>query len=203
MMRFYWMFGAAIAVTAAAWTISALAQPLPGASPPVGAAPPPLLFSPAGPMAAGFPPPFPPLILPFAGAALAPYPPPPMPARAIGGPMLVGEICVDRIARRLAVRAYLKDRLNLDAQQLSAWQDFENAATEADTEERQGCSKMAATPAGQTIVSRMDMAEDMLTRRLAQMQKVGVPLRKVIATLSPDQLQLFEQVMPPVPPMAL
>jgi hypothetical protein len=202
MMRFYWTFGAAIAVTAATWTISALAQPLPGAPPPAGA-PLPLLFSPVGPMPAGFPPPFPPVIPPFAGAALAPYPPPPVPGHVIGGRMPVGEICVDRIARRLALRAYLKERLNLNAQQLSAWQDFENAATEADTEERLGCSKMAATPDGQTIVKRIDMAEEMLTRRLAQMQKVGAPLRKVIATLSPDQLRLLEQVMPPVPPMAL
>lgn len=108
----------------------------------------------------------------------------------------VAESCLDMVARRAALRAYLKARLNLNSQQLATWQDFENAATESEADERQACSNLAAKPGDQTIVQRMDAMEEMLARRLAQVRKVGAPLRKVVATLSPDQLQFLERSMP-------
>ena len=106
------------------------------------------------------------------------------------------ESCLDRMARQAALRAYVKARLDLSPQQLPPWQDFENAATESDAEERQACAQLAVKPESQTIVQGMDIVEEMLARRLVQIRNVGGPLRKVFATLSPDQLRLLEQSMP-------
>lgn len=190
MSRFFRTLGTAIAIMAAAGTISSLGQPVPKASAPE-AAPPVAPFWPMGPIFAPHLPP--PPMMALAEAGRPPLPLPPMPGTQYPP---AAEICLDNMARRSALWAYLKSRLNLTSQQLSAWQDFENAATESEAEERQACSKLAAKPGDQTIVQRLDSAEEMLARRLAEIRKVGTPLRKVIAVLSPDQLRLLDRSMP-------
>jgi hypothetical protein len=132
----------------------------------------------------------------IADLGVPPFPPPPMPGQDGGERFSVAEGCLEMVARRAALRTYLKARLNLNSQQLATWQDFENAATESEADERQACSSLAAKPGDQTIVQRMDTMEEMLARRLAQVRKVGAPLRKVVATLSPDQLRFLERSMP-------
>jgi hypothetical protein len=134
------------------------------------------------------------MVLPDAG--MLPVLPPPIPGQVGAARPPNAESCLDRMARHAALRAYLKARLDLSPQQLPAWQDFESAATESDAEERQACAQLAVKSENQTIVQGMDSVEEMLAHRLVQIRKVGGPLRKVFATLSPDQLRLLEQSMP-------
>jgi LTXXQ motif family protein len=194
MSRFYWILGAAIATTAAAWAVSGLGQPLPSVSPAIA---PPVapFFLPTAPVAMRPPPPLP-MIMVLPDPGMLPLLPPPIPGQGGAARPPNAENCLDRMARHAALRAYLKARLDLSPQQLPAWQDFESAATESDAEERQACALLAAKPENQTIVQGMDIVEEMLARRLVQIRKVGGPLRKVFATLSPDQLRLLEQSMP-------
>ena len=195
MSRFYGILGAAFVMTGAVWTASGLGQPIPGApAPPVHMAPvAPVL--PPPPISAGRPP-SPPMTMAHADMGVPPFLPPPMPGQYGTERFSVAESCLDVVARRAALRAYLKARLNLASDQLATWQDYENAATESEADERQACSSLTATQANQTIDQRMDTMEETLARRLAQVRKVGAPLRKVVATLSSDQLRFLERSMP-------
>lgn len=195
MARLNWILGPAIATAAAAWSISGLGQPLPGVPAPpadMRLAP---LFMPAPPAFPGHPPPLP-MAMAFADMGMPPPPPPFLPGPGGGDRFSAAESCLDMVARHAGVRAYLKARLNLSPQQLAAWQDFENAATESEPEDRQACAKLAGKPGDQTVVQRLDIAEEMLSRRLAQVRKVAGLLHQVIATLSPDQLRLLERSAP-------
>lgn len=199
MSRFYWMLGASIGVITTAWTVTA--QPIPGAPRPGSSA----SFAPAFQFSGGRPPwlPFPPpASLPMTlGPAEGGLPPPWPPGPRMGPPGRPGfaEACLDMLARRAAGRAYLKARLSLTPQQVLAWEEFETAATDGDEEERQACLKAAPRPEDQSIAQRMDAAEEQLVHRLAQVRKVGAPLRKLITTLSPEQARVIEQSMPAIP----
>ena len=132
----------------------------------------------------------------FADMGVLPLPPPLLPGQGGAERLSAAEGCLDMTARQAALRAYLKARLNLTAEQLAAWQDFETAAAAGEVEDRQACARLAGKPGDQAILQRMDTVEEMLSRRLAQVRRVAVPLRKAIATLSPDQLRLLERSMP-------
>lgn len=199
MSRFCWMLGAAVAVVATAWTVSA--QPMLGAPRPGMQAPfPPAFQFPGGaPSALPFAPPAAPL-MDFGAAQFGMPPMPPLGFRE-GPPGRLGfvDACLDMLAKQAGGRAYLKARLNLTPQQVLIWQEFETAATEGEQEEHQACTKASAKPDEQTLVQRMDGAEERLARRLTQMRKVGAPLRKLVAMLSPEQLRVVEQLLPPFP----
>jgi len=147
------------------------------------------------PVFPGHPPPSP-MTMALVDMGVPPPPPPLMPGPGGAERFSAADGCLDMMARQAALRAYLKARLNLSAQQLVAWQEFENAATESELEDRQACAKLPGKPGDQTVIQRLETAEEMLSRRLAQVRKVAGPLRKVIATLSPDQLRLLERSTP-------
>ncbi len=193
MSRFYWVLSFGIAVVVTAWTASAVAQPLPN-GPRSGPPFPPLHAAPdCGPP---LPPPVAlPMPLPQLDAGLPP-PPPCGAMRSIPGRPGIADKCLDTMARRAALRTFVRTRLNLNSQQLTAWREFEDVAADGDEEERQACSKIGPRPDGQTMLQRMEMTEEAMSRRLVQIHKLGTPLRKLIATLSPEQQQLLEQSMP-------
>lgn len=195
MSRFYRILGATIVTTGVVWTASGLGQPIPGVPAPPAHVAPGAPVLPTPPISAGRWSP-PPVSMAHADVSVPPFPPPPMPGQFGIERFSVAEGCFDVVARRAALRAYLKARLNLNSEQLAAWQDYENAASESEADERQACSNLTAKPGNQTVDQRMDTMEEMLARRLAQARKVGAPLRKVVATLSPDQLQFLVWSMP-------
>src|SRR6267142_2311913 len=50
--------------------------------------------------------------------------------------------CEEHIARRLGNRAYLKSRLDLKPEQVTAWNTFERAADEASAKEKAKCASL-------------------------------------------------------------
>jgi hypothetical protein len=202
MKRFHWvlgvygLLGAAIAAVVTTWAISGRAQPAPAAPPSAFAMP--FVGQPGLPLAAiSFELAPPPLMFPDPDAPL--FAPPPVPSRSRSERWAPAEMCRDMMARQAAFRTYLKVRVNLTPQQLAAWQDFENAASENERDEGAACGKLSGAPEDQTIIQRLDAAEQALGERLGRMRKVNGPLRKVIGMLSPDQRRLIDQVMMPMP----
>src|SRR5438045_2865907 len=51
-------------------------------------------------------------------------------------------MCEEHIARRIGNRAYLKSRLDLKPEQVSAWSTFEKAADEASAKEKARCASL-------------------------------------------------------------
>ena len=79
------------------------------------------------------------------------------------------------------------------------WQELEAVAAESDTEERQACTKLSATPSEPSLLQRLDTAEERTARQLAHLRKIRDPLRKLTATLSIEQQKLIDRSMPPLP----
>ena len=189
MSRFYWMLGIAFGLVTAAGTVSA--QPTPPDAQPPG--------FPPGPGMMAFPPlalasSWPPMGWAAAGATPKwPLPPPPPERPGSAG------ACLDGMAHRAAGRAYLKARLDLTPPQLLIWQELETVAAEDEALERQACANLGSRPTDQSIVQRLDTAEARAARRLAHLRKVNEPLKKLAATLSPEQRRLIDQPMAPVP----
>lgn len=183
MSRFYWILGSAVGLIAAAWTVSA--QPTHPGAPPPDLLPLPGMMVPPPPGLPSFPPPI--GWAPADGSARPPFPPG------------FAEACLDRLAHRAAARAYLKVRLNLTPQQLPIWQELDAVVIDGDAAERQACAKLPPRPADQSILQRLDAAEERAARQLADLRKVSDPLRRLTATLSPGQQKLVDQSMPPFP----
>ena len=53
-------------------------------------------------------------------------------------------MCLDRIARRVGNRAYLKARLDLKPEQMTAWNAFAKAADDADVKDKARCNALPA-----------------------------------------------------------
>jgi hypothetical protein len=181
MNRFCLVLCTAFVIIVGAGTMSGLGQTYPGTPhPPMGV---PMLsgFASLPPMGFGSPVPgpwFSPL-LPDSGAG-GPEPQPP------------SEGCAEMIARKAAMRADLKARLSLDLQQLAVWHEVESVAADVEKEERGFCVSLASTADRQPLVERLDVAEKLLSLRLAQLRKVNEPLRKLTAMLTPEQRGVLE-----------
>ena len=124
------------------------------------------------------------------------------PAPAAGGPeRMMREFspkafCEDRVARRIGSRAYLKSKLDLKADQMSAWDAFQKAADEASAKEKAKCASFPTevkTPSSMT--ERLTRREEMMKTRLESLQAVKPSLTALYDKLSPEQKTVLDQPM--------
>lgn len=143
-----------------------------------------------------------------ASTAMAQTPPPASPPPAAGGnhdrPMMGGmhgmqgmspkAMCQDHVARRIGNRAYLKTRLELKPEQMSAWNAFEKAADEASKKDLSRCAALPAemkTPP--SYPERLTLQEDMMKARLESIQAIKPSLQALYAVLTDEQKSLFDR----------
>jgi len=132
-------------------------------------------------------------------------PPAAQPPAAGGGPANVGpdrpafspkRFCEDRIARRIGMRAYLKAKLDLKPEQMSAWDAFQKAADAASAKEKASC---AALPAEQkeppSFAERMNQREQRMKSRLESFEAVKPTLLALYDKLTPEQKAAFDRPM--------
>lgn len=104
--------------------------------------------------------------------------------------------CEDRIARRIGQRAYLKARLDLKPDQMSAWDAFQKAADEASAKEKARCAslptEMKEPP---TLMQRLDRQEAMMKTRIESIEAVKPSLMALYDKLSPEQKAVLDRPM--------
>jgi hypothetical protein len=135
-------------------------------------------------------------------------PPAASPPAAGGGPAATGgpermmrefspkAFCEERVARRIGNRAYLKSRLDLKPEQMSAWDAFQKAADEASAKEKAKCASMPTevkTPP--SLPERLARREEMMKSRVESMQAVRPSLTALYDKLSPEQKAVLDQPM--------
>ena len=104
------------------------------------------------------------------------------------------EMCVERVARRIGNRAYLKARLDLTAQQMPLWTNFEKAADDAAAKDKARCATLPTevkTPP--TFPERMNMREEMMKARVAALEATKPSLQALYASLTPEQKAVFDK----------
>jgi hypothetical protein len=105
-------------------------------------------------------------------------------------------MCEEHIARRIGNRAYLKSRLDLKPEQLSAWNTFEKAADEASSKEKAKCAslptEMKTTP---NFADRFNQREERMKTRLESLEAVKPSLMALYAALTPEQRAILDRPM--------
>lgn len=137
--------------------------------------------------------------------ATPPAPPPPAAARGERTPGERGSpraersfspkaACIDMVARRIGDRAYVKARLELKPEQMTAWNAFEKAADEASAKSMARCqtlpTEMKERP---TYIERLTMQEDRMKARIATIEAVKPSLTALVAVLTPEQKALLDR----------
>jgi|GEM_PF-618042 len=103
-------------------------------------------------------------------------------------------MCLDMAARRIGDRAYLKARLDLKPEQMTAWNAFEKAADEASAKSMARCqtlpTEMKERPG---YLDRLVMEEDAMKARIATIEAVKPSLTALVAVLTPEQKTLLDR----------
>lgn len=103
-------------------------------------------------------------------------------------------MCLDMAARRIGDRAYLKARLELKPDQMTAWTAFEKAADEASTKSMARCQTLPAEMKERpTYLERLTMEEDAMKARVATIEAVKPSLTALVAVLTPEQKALLDR----------
>lgn len=135
------------------------------------------------------------------GSLIAQAPPPAPPP----GPRAAGDrherpafspraMCLDRVAHRAGFRAYLKVKLELKPDQMTAWSTFEKAADDAAAKQTARCAAMpseAKTPP--TFTERLSMREDAMKARLDSMEAVKPSMLALYNVLTPEQKVVLDR----------
>ena len=106
---------------------------------------------------------------------------PPTPPPAAGGPerrdrpaVNPKAFCLDQIARRAGNRTYLKVRLDLKAEQMTAWNAFAKASDDADVKDTARCNALPDRDegAGRSYVDRLTLEENAMKARVERIEAV-------------------------------
>ena len=102
--------------------------------------------------------------------------------------------CIDMVARRIGDRAYIKAKLELKPEQMTAWNAFEKAADEASAKSMARCqtlpTEMKERP---TLVERLTMEEDRMKARIATIEAVKPSLTTLVGVLTTEQKAVLDR----------
>ena len=105
--------------------------------------------------------------------------------------------CLDRVARRAGNRTYLKIKLDLKPEQMTAWDAFAKASDTADVKDTARCnalpSEMKERP---SYVDRLGMEEAYMKARVERIEAVKPSLTALYNTLSPEQKAVLDRPRP-------
>ncbi|CAN5888352.1 hypothetical protein BH11PSE3_BH11PSE3_27050 [soil metagenome] len=133
--------------------------------------------------------------------ATPPAPPPPPAAgperRERAAAFNPKAMCLDQIARRAGNRTYLKVRLDLKPEQLTAWNAFAKASDDADVKDMARCNALPTDMKERpNYVERLTMEETVMKARIERIEAVKPALLAVYNTLSPEQKTVLDRPRP-------
>ena len=121
------------------------------------------------------------------------------PAPAAGRKFSPKDMCLDQVARRIGNRAYLKARLELKPDQMTAWNTFEKASDEASAKANARCATLPAEMKERpNYVERLSMMEDAMKARVASIEAVKPSLTALYNVLSPEQKAVLDRAGGPM-----
>lgn len=105
--------------------------------------------------------------------------------------------CLDKVARRAGNRAYIKLRLDLKADQMTAWNAFAKASDDADVKDVARCNALPAEMKERpSYVERLTMEETVMKARIERIDAVKPSLQALYDTLSPEQKAVLDSPRP-------
>lgn len=101
------------------------------------------------------------------------------------------ERCLDRLARRAAMRAYVGAKLDLTTEQQPLWDKVQSIAQSEEQKERQLCSNLRPREQ-ETMLGRLDRTQALLSTRLEAMQAAKPVVQALYQALTPEQRAIFD-----------
>lgn len=106
------------------------------------------------------------------------------------------KMCVEHVARKIGIRAYLKARLDLKPDQMQAWNTFEKAADDVSAKDKARCATLPTERKDRPdFADRFTQREAMMKSRLDAIEAVKPSLLALYATLTPDQKEILDHPM--------
>lgn len=103
-------------------------------------------------------------------------------------------MCLDQVARRIGNRAYIKARLELKPEQMTAWNAFEKASDEASIKANARCATLPTDMKERpNYVDRLSMEENAMKARVATIEAVKPTLVALYGVLSPEQKAILDR----------
>jgi LTXXQ motif family protein len=99
--------------------------------------------------------------------------------------------CIDRLARRAAMRAYVGAELGLTPEQQPLWDRLQTIAQTEQQKERQLCSSLRSGEE-ETMLDRLDRMQAFLSTRLEAIQAAKPAVQALYQALTPDQRAIFD-----------
>jgi hypothetical protein len=102
--------------------------------------------------------------------------------------------CEERIARHVGARAYLKEKLDLKADQVSAWDAFQKAADAASAKEKAKCAALPTEmpKTSPSFADRLNHREERMKSRLESIDSVKPTLLALYDKLTPEQKAVLD-----------
>jgi hypothetical protein len=94
--------------------------------------------------------------------------------------------CIDRLARRVGLVAYIGAKLNLTAQQQPLWNKVQDTVNDETHQERKLCDTIKP-PAEETALDRLTRMEQMAAARTDGLKAVIPEVRRLYQQLTPEQ----------------
>jgi hypothetical protein len=105
--------------------------------------------------------------------------------------------CLDRVARRAGNRTYLKLRLELTPEQMTAWNAFAKASDDADVKDTARCNALPTEMKDRpSYVERLTLEETYMKARIERIDAVKPSLVALYDTLSPEQKAVLDRPRP-------
>jgi hypothetical protein len=101
------------------------------------------------------------------------------------------EACIDRLARRAGLLAYISAKLNLNPQQQTLWDKIQSSANDEAKQERNLCEQIKP-PAQETALDRLSRMEQMDAARLNGLKAAIPEVRQLYQSLSPEQRAILD-----------
>lgn len=101
------------------------------------------------------------------------------------------QACIDRLARRAGLLAYIGAKLDLTAQQRPLWDKIQSAANDEAQQERKLCEAIKP-PEEETALDRLTRMEQVETTRLNGLKTALPELRQLYQELTPEQRAILD-----------
>jgi hypothetical protein len=101
------------------------------------------------------------------------------------------QACIDRLARRAGVIAYIGAKLDLTAQQRPLWDKIQSAANDEAQQERKLCDTIKP-PAEETALDRLTRMEQRDSTRLNGLKTIIPEVRQLYQELTPEQRAILD-----------
>jgi hypothetical protein len=101
------------------------------------------------------------------------------------------QACIDRLARRAGLIAYVETKLDLTAQQRPLWDKIQSTANDEAQQERKLCAAIKP-PTEETALDRLTRMEQMDSTRLAALKAAIPEVQQLYQQLTPQQRTILD-----------